>query len=200
MTELDLRGFRILPGYLGPAEQEGLVEALRGVVATAPLFSPMTPMGRAMSVRMTSAGRYGWVSDSSGYRYAKVHPGGQAWPDIPDAVLAIWRDLIGPGRMPDCCLINYYGEGARMGLHQDRDEADFNWPVLSVSLGDEGRLRIGNIARAGSTVSHWLRSGDVVVMGGAARLVHHGVDRIRFGSSTLLKGGGRINLTCRVVD
>ncbi|HEY9037549.1 MAG TPA: alpha-ketoglutarate-dependent dioxygenase AlkB [Roseovarius sp.] len=200
MTEFELRGFRILPGHLNADAQAALVAALRDIVAQAPLFSPVTPSGKAMSVRMTSAGRYGWVSDRSGYRYAEVHPQGQAWPAIPDLVLGLWRDLISAARDPDCCLLNYYGEGARMGLHQDRDEADFSWPVLSISLGDEGLLRIGNKARGGSTVSHWLRSGDVVVMAGAARLTYHGVDRIRFGSSTLLPKGGRINLTCRVVD
>ncbi|WP_165802885.1 alpha-ketoglutarate-dependent dioxygenase AlkB family protein [Pelagivirga sediminicola] len=200
MTELELRGFRILPGYLDGARQAALVDGLRAVAAKAPLFTPMTPMGRAMSVRMTSAGRYGWVSGSSGYRYDAAHPGGGPWPDIPGGVLQIWRDLVSARRDPDCCLINYYGEGARMGLHQDRDEADFSWPVLSISLGDDGLLRVGNTARGGSTVSHWLRSGDVVVMGGDARLTYHGVDRIRFGSSSLLSGGGRINLTCRVVD
>ncbi|WP_171054656.1 alpha-ketoglutarate-dependent dioxygenase AlkB [Roseovarius arcticus] len=200
VTELDLRGFRIMPGYLGAEQQIALVGALRSVVSAAPLFSPMTPMGRAMSVRMTSAGRYGWVSDKTGYRYARTHPDGQAWPDIPEAVLSIWRDLVSGARGPDCCLLNYYAEGARMGLHQDRDEADFSWPVLSISLGDEGLLRVGGTARGGSTVSHWLRSGDVVVMGGDARKAYHGVDRIKFGSSSLLRGAGRINLTCRVVD
>ncbi|MCQ0091168.1 alpha-ketoglutarate-dependent dioxygenase AlkB [Roseovarius sp. M141] len=200
MIELELRGFRILPGYLGAGRQAALVAALRDIVAQAPLFAPVTPSGKAMSVRMTSAGRFGWVPGPSGYRYAEAHPQGQAWPAIPDAVLNIWRDLVSDARDPDCCLLNYYGEGARMGLHQDRDEADFSWPVLSVSLGDEGLLRVGNTARGGSTVSHWLRSGDVVVMGGAARLTYHGVDRIRFGSSTLLPKGGRINLTCRVVE
>ena len=87
-----------------------------------------------------------------------------------------------------------------MGLHQDRDEVDFNWPVLSISLGDEGLFRVGNVTRGGKTKSIWLRSGDVLVMGGAARLVYHGVDRIRFKSSGLLPKGGRINITCRVVD
>lgn len=86
-----------------------------------------------------------------------------------------------------------------MGMHQDRDEASFEWPVLSVSLGDAGLFRIGNTTRGGKTESLWLESGDVVVMGGAARLTYHGVDRIRFGSSSLLPKSGRINLTCRVV-
>lgn len=200
VNEFDLRGFRILPGYLDPGAQAGLVAALRDVVAAAPLFSPMTPYGKPMRVRMTSAGRYGWISDARGYRYARRHPAGQAWPAIPAEVLDIWRTLVSDARDPDCCLLNYYGEGARMGLHQDRDEADFSWPVLSISLGDEGLLRIGNPTRGGSTVSHWLRSGDVVVMGGDARLTYHGVDRINFASSSLLSGGGRINLTLRVVE
>ena len=85
-------------------------------------------------------------------------------------------------------------------LHQDNDEADFNWPVLSISLGDDALFRIGNNDKGGKTDSIWLNSGDIVVMGGDARLKYHGVDRIRFGTSRLLKNGGRINLTLRVVD
>lgn len=96
--------------------------------------------------------------------------------------------------------MNFYGEGARMGLHQDKDEADFSWPVVSVSLGDDGLFRVGNTTRGGKTESVWLTSGDVVVLGGEARLVYHGVDHIRFQSSSLLPKGGRINLTMRVVD
>jgi len=177
-----------------------MVDDLRKVVAAAPFFQPETRWGRKMSVRMTSAGRYGWVSDRRGYRYERRHPAGMDWPPIPDSVLSVWRAATGLARHPDCCLINYYGETARMGLHQDRDEADFGWPVLSISLGDAARFRIGNIERGGTTESVWLNSGDVLVMGGAARLIHHGIDRIRFGSSNLLDGGGRLNLTLRVVD
>ena len=198
--ELNLRGMRVLPGHLDPPAQAAIVDDLRQVVRAAPLFSPQTPSGRPMTVRITSAGRYGWVSDRSGYRYAPVHPAGQAWPAIPQPILALWRDLVSDKRDPDCCLINFYSDGARMGLHQDRDEADFSWPVLSISLGDDGLLRVGNTARGGTTESIWLRSGDVVIMGGAARLTYHGVDRIRFGTSPLLPQGGRINLTLRVVD
>ncbi len=117
----------------------------------------------------------------------------------PSAVLDIWRNVTGLARDPDCCLINYYGEGARMGLHQDKDEGDFEWPVVSVSLGDDGLFRVGGTERGGKTQSIWVHSGDVVVMGGAARLAYHGVDRIRFGSSKLLVDGGRINITLRVV-
>ncbi|MEO1139737.1 MAG: alpha-ketoglutarate-dependent dioxygenase AlkB [Pseudomonadota bacterium] len=199
-TSLEIRGFRIFKGYLDATAQAALVTTLRNVTRQAPFFSPKTPSGKPMSVRMTSAGKYGWVSDRSGYRYDKQHPKGMDWPAIPEDVLEIWRCLISDRRMPDCCLINFYDATARMGLHQDRDEVDFNWPVLSVSLGDEGLFRIGNKTRGGKTESIWLQSGDVVVMGGSARLTYHGVDRIRAGSSSLLPDGGRINLTCRVVD
>ena len=197
--KLSVRGFDIYKGHLDGAAQAALVEDIRAVVAAAPLFSPDTPYGKPMSVRMTSAGSLGWYSDRTGYRYAERHPSGAAWPPIPISVLDMWRALTGHTRQPDCCLINFYGEGARMGMHQDKDEQDFSWPVLSVSLGDAGLFRIGNTTRGGKTESLWLDSGDVVVMGGEARLTYHGVDRIRFGSSSLLPKGGRINLTCRVV-
>ncbi|MEL7097645.1 MAG: alpha-ketoglutarate-dependent dioxygenase AlkB [Pseudomonadota bacterium] len=196
---LNVRGFDVWKGYLYTSAQEALLEAVRDVVRVAPFVQPEVPRGGKMSVRMTSAGAFGWTSDRRGYRYADRHPDGMAWPPIPPAVLDIWRDVTGLSRDPDCCLVNYYDADARMGLHQDRDEADFSWPVVSVSLGDAGLFRIGNTARGGKTESLWLESGDVVVMGGAARLTYHGVDRIRFGSSTLLPKGGRINLTCRVV-
>lgn len=195
-----IRGVDVYEGFLDREAQRQVVDDIRGVAEIAPLFSPMTPYGKPMRVKMTSAGKYGWYSDRKGYRYERQHPEGQDWPAIPESVLAIWRTLVSTERMPDCCLVNYYGEEARMGMHQDRDEADFGWPVLSVSLGDEGMFRVGNATRGGKTQSVWLRSGDVVVMGGEARLLYHGLDKIRFGTSTLLPKGGRINLTLRVVD
>ncbi|MBN2907362.1 MAG: alpha-ketoglutarate-dependent dioxygenase AlkB [Rhodobacteraceae bacterium] len=197
---LTLRGVAVFKGWLDGAAQQDMLEDLRGVIRAAPLIRPETRFGRKMSVRMTSAGRYGWVSDRRGYRYAPHHPAGGAWPPIPASVLAVWDAITGLDRRPDCCLVNYYDADARMGMHQDRDEADFDWPVVSVSLGDSALFRIGNIQRGGPTQSLWLDSGDVLVMGGAARLVHHGVDRLRAGSSSLLARGGRINLTLRVVD
>jgi len=195
----EIRGFLHYPGWLTGAEQAALLEDLRAVVAQAPLFSPMTPYGKPMSVRMTSAGRFGWVSDRRGYRYSEIHPEGLPWPAIPESVLAIWRAVSGSNRSPECCLINFYDAGARMGMHQDRDEADFGAPVVSISLGDDGLFRIGNETRGGRTQSLWLRSGDVLVMGGPARLLYHGVDRIAPGTSTLLNQSGRLNLTLRVV-
>jgi alkylated DNA repair protein (DNA oxidative demethylase) len=199
MQKLRLRGFEIYKELLGRTAQITLVEELREVIKQAPLFSPQTPYGKEMSVQMTSAGSVGWYSDRSGYRYVPHHPSGVPWPPIPGQILDIWRLVSGVERMPDCCLINYYGADARMGMHQDKDEADFQWPVVSVSLGDGGLFRIGQQSRGGKTESIWLTSGDVVVMGGDARLTYHGVDRIRFGSSALLPKSGRINLTLRVV-
>ena len=195
-----VRGAVLHPGYLDADRQAALVATLRGIAARAPFYRPVTPRGQAMSVRMTAAGRLGWVTDRRGYRYERRHPEtGAPWPPIPDEVLAIWRAVTGLGRDPDCCLVNFYGEGAKMGLHQDRDEGDFSFPVVSVSLGDDARFRIGGTSRTDRTESFWLRSGDVLVLGGAARLAFHGIDRIAAGSSTLLPQGGRINLTLRVV-
>ena len=200
MTVLRVRGFEIHKEFLDIPAQLAALEAVRGVVSSAPLFQPDTPYGKRMSVRMSAAGRYGWFSDRSGYRYQSQHPNGAPWPAIPASILEIWDKLTGLERQPECCLINYYDADARMGLHQDKNEADFQWPVVSVSLGDEGLFRIGNTSRGGKTESVWLQSGDVVVMGGDARLTYHGVDRIRAGSSSLLPKGGRINLTLRVVE
>ncbi|WP_049836211.1 alpha-ketoglutarate-dependent dioxygenase AlkB family protein [Octadecabacter temperatus] len=194
-----LRGVQVWQGLLDRPAQEKILQDIRAIVVAAPLFSPMTPYGKPMSVQMTSAGRFGWVSDRSGYRYSETHPNGKVWPAIPSSVLNIWEKVSGSDRVPECCLINLYRDAARMGMHQDRDEAEFREPVVSVSLGDEGLFRVGNLTRGGKTESIWLNSGDVVVMGGDARLVYHGIDKTRAGSSSLLNGGGRINLTLRVV-
>jgi alkylated DNA repair protein (DNA oxidative demethylase) len=199
MQPIVIRGLRLWPGFLDRAAQEALVEDLREVTRAAPFVQPVTPGGRQMSVRMTAAGRLGWVTDRKGYRYEPRHPSGVAWPPVPPMVLKVWHQLTGLGRPPDCCLINYYGPDARMGLHQDKDEGDFTFPVLSFSLGDEAVFRIGGTDRSDRTESFRLQSGDVLEMGGEARLAWHGVDRVIAGSSTLLPQGGRINLTCRVV-
>ncbi len=184
--------------FLDPSEQQALLTAVRQVAKKAPMHRHETRRGQKMSVQMTSAGTCGWFSDRKGYRYEKSQPSGADWPPIPGLVLRIWEAVSGVTRLPDTCLINFYGEGARMGLHQDRDEVSFDWPVVSVSLGDDALFRIGGIERSVRTRSVWLKSGDVLVMGGPARLAHHGIDRIRFGSSRLLPRGGRINLTLRV--
>ncbi|PWJ21772.1 alpha-ketoglutarate-dependent dioxygenase AlkB family protein [Jannaschia seohaensis] len=194
----EIRGFRLFDGFLPSDSQARMVDEVREVVRAAPLFQPVTRRGQALSVRMTSAGRLGWVTDRRGYRYEAAHPSGASWPPIPPSVLDVWKAVAPEARAPDSCLVNWYAPQARMGLHQDRDEADFSQPVVSISLGDDALFRIGNRERGGRTESVWLRSGDVVVMGGEARLTFHGVDRIAPGSSTLLEAPGRINLTLRV--
>lgn len=200
MDKITERGFIIFKGMLNRAAQQAMLSDIRDVVRAAPLFVPATSRGQEMSVRMTSAGKYGWITDRNGYRYATCHPSGVSWPQIPSSILNIWQTVADVDRSPESCLINFYGEDARMGMHQDRDEADFSMPVVSISLGDDALFRMGNDMRGGKTSSLWLQSGDVVVLSGAARLRFHGVDRIRFGSSSLLPKGGRINLTLRVVD
>lgn len=194
-------GARHLPGHFDRTAQERLVEMVRGVVAAAPLYTPVMPRwGRPFSVRMTNCGRLGWVSDKSGYRYQPQHPvTGEPWPAIPEALLALWEEVAGYPHPPEACLVNFYDDKAKMGLHQDKDEADLEAPVVSVSLGDDCRFRVGGTERGGTTASIRLASGDVFVLGGAARLSHHGVDRIYPQTSTLLKNGGRINLTLRRV-
>jgi alkylated DNA repair protein (DNA oxidative demethylase) len=194
-------GLRLHPGYLDRRRQQELVAALRAVLAAAPLFTPRMPRsGRPFTVRMSNCGPLGWVSDTAGYRYQETHPvTGRPWPPMPPLLLAIWDDLARYPRPPQACLINFYAAGAKMGLHQDRDEQDFAAPVVSLSLGDSCLFRIGGDRRAGPTRSFRLGSGDAVVLGGASRLAFHGVDRIEPGSSTLLAEGGRINLTLRRV-
>ena len=196
-----IAGFSLHRAMLPVPAQHAMLGDLRRVIAAAPLMRFTTAWGKPMSVRMTSAGRLGWMIDRGRYRYASRHPEtGAPWPPIPDSVLKIWRAVSGWPDDPDCCLINWYGEGTRMGLHQDKDEGDFAAPVVSISLGDPARFRMGGTDRKGPTESTMLHSGDVVVMGGEARLAYHGIDRVMFGEGTLLPEGGRINLTLRVVS
>lgn len=191
-------GFRLLPGRLSPQAQSELLAQVLARVEQAPLVHQVTPGGKPMSVAMTSLGSLGWTTDAAGYRYEPRHPvTGQAWPDIPQVLLDLWAELADPDVPPDACLINFYNAEAKMGLHQDRDEADLKFPVLSVSLGDTAVFRIGGVKRSDPTRSVKLASGDVCLLAGEARLFHHGVDRILAGSSRLLPSGGRINLTLR---
>lgn len=194
-------GLEHLAGRLDRAEQAALVAEIRAVTEAAPLFTPVMPRtGKPFSVAMTNCGPLGWVSDRQGYRYQPVHPQtGASWPPMPRLLLDLWADHAGYPHPPEACLVNFYAAGARMGLHQDRDEADFDAPVLSVSLGDTALFRVGGIERRAPTFSFRLASGDLVVLGGASRLSFHGIDRVLPGTSTLLKNGGRINLTLRRV-
>lgn len=197
---LRLNGSPVWQGLLDKDQQTDLLDAVIKCAETAPFYRPVTPSGRPMSVEMTSAGDVGWITDRRGYRYEPRHPSGAPWPEIPQLALAVWRAVSGVGRDPSSCLINRYQEGAKMGLHQDKDEGDLSWPVVSISLGDSALFRVGDAVRKGRTESIWLSSGDVVVLTGDTRLAYHGIDRVRTGSSTLVPGGGRLNLTMRVVD
>lgn len=189
------------PSHLSAEAQLALVSDLREVARQAPFFQPRMPKtGKPFSVRMTNCGSLGWVSDESGYRYQPLHPEtGAPWPPMPAALLGAWRELTGYPHEPEACLVNFYEANAKMGLHQDRDEQDFDAPVLSLSLGDTAIFRIGGTVRGGKTQSLKLSSGDALLFGGEARLAYHGIDRILAGSSSLLPQGGRINLTLRRV-
>ncbi len=191
-------GFRILPQCLGLEDQLALTHEVFSLLEDAPLYRPVTPSGHSMSVFMSNFGNLGWCTDARGYRYERRHPlTGRSWPKIPARLLNLWTEQVDAKTPPDACLVNHYQIGAKMGLHQDRDEADFSVPVLSISLGDTAIFRIGGQTRRGPTHSVRLASGDVYILGGEARLAFHGIDRILPGSSQLIPGGGRLNLTLR---
>jgi alkylated DNA repair protein (DNA oxidative demethylase) len=193
-----LPGFDLWPEWLDPKAQADLTRLTLAALEAAPPARYDTAYGKAMSVAMSAFGPLGWTSDKAGYRYADRHPGtGAPWPAMPPALLDLWAALGDPQTPPDSCLINFYRGEARMGLHQDRDEADPRFPVLSISLGDTAVFRIGGTSRKDPTKSLRLASGDVCRLSGPARLAFHGVDRILPGSSGLVPGGGRINLTLR---
>ena len=193
-----IEGFRLLPAALDPAAQAVLLDEILSAEAAAPFFTPVVPGGKTMSVRMTSLGERGWISDRSGYRYEIRHPvTGRPWPEMPAALIDLWTRLTGCPTPPDACLVNLYREAARMGLHRDADEADFSYPVLSISLGDTALFRLGGTTRKDKTVSMRLASGDACILAGPARLAYHGVARVMTGTSRLIPGGGRINLTLR---
>ncbi|NEU10541.1 alpha-ketoglutarate-dependent dioxygenase AlkB [Methylobacterium sp. BTF04] len=200
------------PGYLDAQAQTRLAAEVAAVLASAPPYTPRMPRtGKAFSVRMSNAGPLGWVSDAAGYRYQPNHPEtGRPWPPIPPSALRTWALLSAYPAPPEACLVNLYDAQARMGLHQDRDETDLDAPVLSLSLGAIAVFRYGGLDRSAPTRSIRLRSGDALVIGGAARLIHHGVDRLVPSEPDLLAApegmapavlppNGRCNLTLRRV-
>ncbi len=195
------------PGYLDTAAQERLAIEIAEVISRAPLFvSRMPKSGLPMSVRMTNCGPLGWMSDrEKGYRYEPAHPEtGAPWPPMPQMLLDIWVDLTGYHKPPEACLVNVYSEEAKMGLHQDRDEADFDAPILSLSLGADCRFRLGGPKRADKSIAFTLSGGDALVLSGPARRCFHGVDRILPSMLAPLPGslegqGARVNLTMRRV-
>ena len=202
MVKLDIGpGIVLWREKFSPLEQMALLEDALVRLKEAPFYRPVMPKtAKPFSVEESNFGALGWVSDRRGYRYQATHPAtGRAWPAIPDLLLALWAEING-GPSPECCLVNLYRPGAKMGLHQDLDEKDLSAAVIGVSLGDEAVFRIGGSARGGTTRGLVLASGDVVAFGGAARLAYHGIDRIRAGTSRLLPGGGRLSLTLRRVS
>jgi alkylated DNA repair protein (DNA oxidative demethylase) len=195
-------GWRHLPGWLSPGQQQHLLAAIRAVIAEAPLIRPTMPRsGKPFSVLMTNCGPLGWVSDKDGgYRYQGTHPAtGRPWPPIPDLLSEVWRQVASYRAPPEACLINYYAPGARLGSHRDEDEDAPDAPVVSVSLGDDATFHIAGARRTDPKRRLVLRSGDVFVLGGAARAFYHGIDRIHPGTSDLLEEGGRLSLTLRRV-
>ncbi len=198
-----VEGLDFFKGCLQPQKQARLVELATEIASEAPFFRPAMPRtGKPLSVQMTNCGKFGWLTDQKGgYRYQEMHPEtGKPWPPIPDEILDIWASLLPDQPLPEACLINFYETGAKMGMHQDRDEQNLEVPVLSISLGDTCRFRIGGTQRGGKTTSFLLESGDVLIMGGKARLAYHGVDRIFSGTSDLLEKNGRLNITLRRVS
>jgi alkylated DNA repair protein (DNA oxidative demethylase) len=182
-------------------DETAILSALQDVTAKAPFRHMITPGGYRMSVAMTNCGPLGWLSDRTGYRYDAVDPvSGLTWPPMPDSFLRLAIDAAAQAEfgnfVPDACLINRYEPGAKLSLHQDKDEQDYSQPIVSVSLGLPAVFLFGGLNRAAQTIRVPLSHGDVVVWGGPARLHYHGVLPLKEGLHPLL-GGFRINLTFR---
>lgn len=195
--------FALSRGFLSPEDQLALLADLRSIVRVAPLFRPTMPRSATpLRIEITSCGSLGWISDRAGYRYAPLHPSGAAWPEIPPRLLDLADQLAAaagfPGFVPDSCLINLYrGDRASLGLHQDNSETDLSAPVVSVSLGESGFFGWGGLRRSDLVRDILLRSGDCLVFGGEDRLRFHRFSGLVPGSSRLLRGGGRLNITLR---
>jgi len=190
----------LLHGFALRTEDRILAEIDR-VAAAAPFRRMTTPGGYVMSVAMTNCGTVGWVTDRTGYRYDEIDPAnGRHWPPMPPAFLELATTAAAAagfdGFVPDACLVNRYEPGARLSLHQDKDEADFTAPIVSVSLGLPATFLFGGLKRSDPQIKIPLTHGDVVVWGGPARLVHHGVMPLKDGVHGAL-GRQRINLTFR---
>jgi alkylated DNA repair protein (DNA oxidative demethylase) len=204
-SEFDARvlsGFKYLPAHLSEPAQQALVETVEAVVEQAPFYRPTMPRsGKPFSVRMTNCGPLGWVSDIDGYRYQSTHPEtGRPWHPIPEQLLELWARVAGDAPPPEACLINHYAAGTRLGSHVDADEEDRSAPVVSISLGDDALFHVGGLRRADPKQRLLLKSGDVVMLGGNARMAYHGIDKVVAGTSGLVPWGGRINLTLRRVN
>jgi alkylated DNA repair protein (DNA oxidative demethylase) len=193
-------GAILLRGYALPQDQ-AVLAALRGVASEAPFRRMHTPGGFQMSVAMTNCGAAGWVTDRRGYRYDGSDPdSGARWPAMPDVFARLATeaaDAAGyPDFAPDACLVNRYEPGAKMSLHQDKDERDFTNPIVSVSLGLPATFQFGGARRTDPVCKVVLNHGDVVVWGGPSRLYFHGVLTLKDGEHPYT-GRVRFNLTFR---
>jgi alkylated DNA repair protein (DNA oxidative demethylase) len=193
-------GAVLLRGFARSFESE-LIADLREIIAQAPFRHMVTPGGHQMSVAMTNCGSAGWVTDRSGYRYDANDPeAGRPWPAMPPSFRALAAQAAAQGGFegfaPDACLINRYAPGARMSLHQDKDETDFGAPIVSVSLGLPAIFLFGGLQRSDKPQRFRLQHGDIAVWGGPARLRFHGVAPLADGEHAML-GRQRINLTFR---
>jgi DNA oxidative demethylase len=193
-------GAVILRGFALP-DQATLLDDLHTVIAAAPFRHMVTPGGHRMSVAMTNCGALGWVTDRTGYRYDGIDPDSQKkWPLLPASFLRLATSAAAtaafPHFLPDACLINRYEPGAKLSLHQDKNEQDFDAPIVSVSLGIPAVFLFGGMERTDKTRRIQVTHGDVVVWGGPARLRYHGVMPLKPGHHTVL-GATRVNLTFR---
>lgn len=193
-------GAVILRGY-ALKDQETIMAAVESVTSQSPFRHMITPGGFEMSVAMTNCGSYGWVTDRTGYRYDSIDPISKSpWPTMPDAFMQLATSAADTAGfttfVPDACLVNRYEPGSRLTLHQDKNELDFDAPIVSVSLGLPATFLFGGAERSDKTRRVLLNHGDVVVWGGPARLRYHGVLPLKAGYHPLV-GGHRINLTLR---
>jgi alkylated DNA repair protein (DNA oxidative demethylase) len=198
-------GAKLFRNRLSRAGQLAILDDVAAILESAPPFRPQMPTGPYMINSLTNCGALGWLSDKRGYRYEPAHPvTGKNWPPIPPAVLSVARDAAaetGYAFEPDACLVNLYAADGKLSLHRDYDEADFAWPIVSFSFGNDADFQLAGLKRQGPSRTITLHSGDVLVLAGESRLRYHGVRRIRPGTSPIehkaLPTGGRINLTLR---
>jgi DNA oxidative demethylase len=191
-------GLIYFPNFLTQKYIDNILNDLRKTLKQAPFFTPKMPKtGKDFSVKMTNMGSFGWVCDKEyGYRYQSFHPQtGKKWPLISKEITDIWHNITKIKAKPDCCLVNYYNKNAKMGLHVDRDEKDFSYPVLSISIGASALFRFGGLKRSDKTKSIKLNNGDIIILSGKSRLIYHGIDKIYQDNNF----DYRLNLTLRKI-
>jgi alkylated DNA repair protein (DNA oxidative demethylase) len=193
-----------LQQYLSKSQQQEILQHCREIGKKSPLFSPTMKNGSPFNYQMTNCGKVGWISDQNGYRYDDKHPvTNKPWQPIPGVIRNLVKSLAAEvgdyNYKPETCLINYYTQSSKLGLHQDNTEVNQKSPIISISLGDDGIFLIGGKRRKDPTKEIILKSGDILILHGESRMFYHGIKGIILGTSNLLKSGGRLNLTMRQV-